>query len=428
MKKINAYLEKINFTNNIDEICQDLFYGKNNCKFNLNEIYNNLKNIKKYDIILSDKLVINSSNFEDGRMVRLGLFVATDDLNLGVIKLVEGLKKRKIKLKLEVYDYGYVTIDVVDWDTAIKVIDFINCKMGDVIKEGNPLCFTMGKVMISYNYNYSYLEILANYLKIYKNSGNGSFKDYMIKNYYNLENENNLYQYLELNTRNISLGEFFTNLEEMTKLILGVFQDLHYEDYKDYLKQVKNNKLFKKKYYKYDEWQSEGNLLEELVHEIYCNYGEDKTRESIIKFHDSGNCKYITRKNDLRKKINSSKLFMIYLWKIEIDKELDRLIRIEICKKKSKILENICKENYLNYIDDENVIGKIQVAKGLIRMSYGDYSAITRHNGARKLAIENIDANDVEELIKNSLYITREMEEKEIYLMYAEYIEKLCTS
>ena len=61
-------------------------------------------------------------------------------------------------------------------------------------------------------------------------------------------------------------------------------------------------------------------------------------------------------------------------------------------------------------------------------MSYGDYSAITRSNDARKNAIENIDSIDIIRLIKYSLCIDTFVKEEELFELYAEYIERLCTN
>ena len=160
---------------------------------------------------------------------------------------------------------------------------------------------------------------------------------------------------------------------------------------------------------------------------MYLNYGDEYTKESIINYRNSGKGDYITRKDNLRKRITSCKVFGIYLCNISLEAEIDKLLDKFKFENKVKILENICKEVYLNYIDSDNKnVGKIQVARCLIRMQYGDYSTITRNNGIRKLAIENINSFDIIKLIKSGLGIVDVVKEEELYELYAEYIEDIC--
>ena len=123
----------------------------------------------------------------------------------------------------------------------------------------------------------------------------------------------------------------------------------------------------------------------------------------------------------------ASKNFMIFIMNINLSDEIDKIIDTIKFDKKKKVLENVCREIFKRYIDYDNKnYSKIQVARSLIRMSYGDYSIITRNNDIRKMAIDNISADEVLWLIKKSLGIDKVVREEELYELYAEYIESLC--
>jgi len=183
------------------------------------------------------------------------------------------------------------------------------------------------------------------------------------------------------------------------------------------------------KYSIYDNVSECDELFSELVKCMFLNYGENYTRENIFKYRNTGMGDYITRKNNLRRRIMSSKIFIIFLLNIDLEKKIDEELIILKFEQKRKILENICKEVFLTYVDrDDKSLYKIQVARCLIRMYYGDYATITRNNDARKNAIDNIKPNEVIGLIKGSLGIDYVKREEELYQLYADYIENLCIS
>ena len=160
---------------------------------------------------------------------------------------------------------------------------------------------------------------------------------------------------------------------------------------------------------------------------MYLNYGEDYTRINLNNYLKTGNNEYITRKDDIRKRVISSNLFMIYLHQIPVDEKINQIIDSCKIEKKKKILEDACKETFKSCCNDLNKdSGKTQVAIGLIRMESGDYSGITRKNDARKIAIDNIKPNEVLGLIKSSLGIVYVRKVDELYELYANYIEKIC--
>ena len=290
--------------------------------------------------------------------------------------------------------------------------------------------------MVSLSGEYSYIEILAKYLddfiykmkSLNKNIDFNNLKSYILGNYYKIDNQIDMYKFLDFNFKNIEISKYFNSLDECTNLILYLFNGNDVDEYREYYRKL-NRKNCKNKYLIYDSLDGCFDLFRELVICMYLNYGEEYTRDNIIKYRDTGMGDYITRKDNLRRKIMSSKNFMVFLLGINIDEEIERVIKEIKLEKKKKILENVCKEIFLTYIDNDNrSYSKIQIARSLIRISYGDYSTITRSNDARKMAIENIENDEVIWLIKSSLGIDRVVNEEELYELYADYIEDLCIS
>jgi len=292
--------------------------------------------------------------------------------------------------------------------------------------------------VIDFNLEYSYIEILAKYLyrfivemkKLNKEINYNNFKDFMLNNYLAIDEEIDIYKYLEFNSSGVKLSNFFTNLNICTSLILYLFNGSDINRFKVYYSNLnrKNSKILNK-YSIYDNVSECDELFSELVKCMFLNYGENYTRENIFKYRNTGMGDYITRKNNLRRRIMSSKIFIIFLLNIDLEKKIDEELIILKFEQKRKILENICKEVFLTYVDrDDKSLSKIQVARSLIRMSYGDYATITRNNDARKNAIDNIKPNEVIGLIKGSLGIDYVKREEELYQLYADYIENLCIS
>ena len=112
---------------------------------------------------------------------------------------------------------------------------------------------------------------------------------------------------------------------------------------------------------------------------------------------------------------------------IDLEIEIDSIVNKVKYDKKKIILEEVCKEIFFKYLNSNSVnFSKIQIARSLIRMSYGDYSTITRTNDVRKKAIDNIESNEIIDLIKMSLGIDKVLVEDKLYELYADYIESLC--
>lgn len=448
-KKIDEYLNNIG-TIPVDELTYEYIYNElicyNNRKIgngikNIDDIFSDIKQNKLESIELDEgKILISNVITCDNskKMVELGIFNKLDKSSENISKLLDYLNKKKIKYrgKLKIYDnILYSTFVIEDIDDALKVVDFVNCKLNKNVNSVNPLFFSSGYVMISLNCEYSYIEILARYLYNFiiemkrdnKNIDYNNFKNFMINHYFQITNQIDLYKYLEFNVRNIKLSTFFNDLEEITNIIVYLFNGNEIEEFKDYLHKLKRQK--KNKYENYDDLKECSKLFDELVSKMFLTYGEEETRNNLLNYMQTGESNYITRCDNLRKRVVSLKEFIVFLYNISFEEEFTKVT--DKCKfeKKKKILEDICKETFKNYwSEDKKNYSKIQVARGLIRMEYGDYSAITRKNDARKLAIDNIKPEDVIELIKSSLGINYVRKEEELYELYADYIENLCIS
>ena len=451
-KKIEEYL-KVLRKFSIEDLSYDIIYKELICHENIN-LNGCVKDVLRVftDMIETDERYINLSgdsilisntddSFDTGRKIRLGIFNKLECVVSNIDSLLVFCNKKKIKFrgKLENYDnVGYLELEINDVEEAIKVIDYVNSKLSSNIYSVNPLFFSVSNVMVSLNGKYSYIEILSMYLYRFILKMNEykmdidyvNFKTFILENYYMINNHVDMYQYIDLNVRNIKLSSFFSNIDEVTNIIVYLFNGNDYDDFKEYYRKLnrKNSKI-NNKYLIYDDVDSCTSLFEELVNNMFFNYGEEYTRESVINYMNTGKSDYITRKDNLRKRVMDNKVFMIYLRKISLVDEIDRLIGLCKIEKNGKILEEVCKTMYLNYLDHDNqCLGKIQVARGLIRMQYGDYSAITRNNNARRMAIENIVPTEVVSLIKYSLGIEHVKKEEELYELYAEYIENICIS
>lgn len=448
-KRIDEYLNKISKFS-LDEIDYDYIYRELICYNNRNiddcvmdtlRVFTEMvNNDKKYINMDNDSLLIsNTSGFVNGkRIIKLGIFNKLDNVIFNIDSIISYCNKKRISFfgKLNNYDnVGYLEINVSNIDDSMLLIDYINNKLGKNLYSVNPLFFSVGCVMVSLDSEYSYIEIMSSYLyrfimdmkRFCLNVDYNNFKSYMLDNYYKIDNQIDMYRYVDFNTKGISLSKFFANLDEVTNMIMYLFNGNDIDEFKEYYcKLNRKNSKNVNKYLDYDNIDGCCCLFEELVLVMYLNYGEDYTRDNIIKYMNSGKVDYITRKNNLRRKIMAEKRFIIYLMSIDLDKKIDKIINNIKFEKKKKILEDVCKCVFLNYIDRNVNYSKIQVARCLIRMSYGDYSTVTRCGNARKLAMDNIDSDEIVKLIKMTLEIDRVCVESELYELYADYIERLC--
>ena len=170
-------------------------------------------------------------------------------------------------------------------------------------------------------------------------------------------------------------------------------------------------------------------LLISIIEEMTKKYTLTEVKLSLFNYKKTNNISTITRENKLRDKVLLSKTFNDYIKSLS-NEELNNLIdkykkeRIIPMSILSQTLDSICKQTYFSAID-EGYDGQKQVAVGLIKLSYGDYSGITREENSRVQAINNIKPEQVDSIIKYSLKEKGFLNEsdKQIYLTYAEYID-----
>lgn len=421
-----------------DKLYNKLIYGNdiiNNDIDALFLIYEKIdcgnKNIIDNKIIICEGL----DNNKDNLLMELNFLVNLENTDNVISELIMYLKKRKIKYIINISLYNNlcdIKINLLDRDYLVKLVDYINDKLGKKIERINPLIFGDEKVGLSCLMDYSYNEILVMYidkfLKSNKNINYNSFKKFILDYYFKITNQVSMDNFIEFNKKDILLSRFYKNIEVVTTLIVYLINEKDMEDYNDYFKKLKKeeNKNVNT-YLEYDDLSYNVELFKELVISMCKKYGLEYCKNSMINYRDTGNKGYITRTNDLRKRVVDAKTFLIYLKTIDLDLEFKNIGEMLEFDNKKKILEDVCKETYMNCNDvDINNSGKIQVARTLIRISFGDYSSVTRCNNARKMAKENIKPDEVVKLIKETLNIDYVKKESTLYELYADYIMNLC--
>lgn len=448
-KKIDSYLKS--FTNipledlTYDNIYHELICHENSnlrlCSKTIDDIYESLIVEHKSSLKLSNKslYLFSKRELSANYFISLGIFLKLSTITESLDKLITYLHKKKYLYQGNLsiyYNVGYLTLNFQDFDDAKKIIDYLNNRHKEYLYSVNPLFFAVDNVMVSLTMDYSYPEIITNYLISFINEMHTNkqdidyqnFKIYMLNKYYKLDNQQDMHLFKKYNNQKITLSKFYYNLEVMTNLILYLFNGNDLEEMGDYYKKNtrKSNKILSK-YLDYDDLTIYQPLFEELVTTMYESYGETKTKENILAYSKTGQVDYLTRKNNLRKKIVAAKPFLTYLDSLSLNKELTDILSNLSANAKKKILSNACCETFkVCWASSDLECAKVQVARSLIRLSYGDYSMITRNNDARKQVIDNLNTNEIIDIIKNSLEIAHYNSEQELYEVYAEYIEKLC--
>ena len=446
---VNYFFNKINNVS-LDMVDYDYVYSElicccakgidNSNNMDILRIFSDLIDLDKKYIKMKDDYILITNDFRKkhfNRRVRLGIFNKIDNVIFNIDSLISFCNKKKIIFNgvlRKINMVLYLELEINNIDDSLLLINYINSKLVNNLYDVGSLFFSIDKVIISLDGEYSYVEILSKYLVdfIFKMKCIGdivnydNFKKYMLENYYKIDNEIEMDSFLRFNFKDIELSKFFRCLEQSTEIILYLFNGNNFDKFKSYFNKI--NKInYNKKYMIYDNFDGCRDIFIQLVTSMYLNYGEDYTKNNILKYRDTGMGDYITRKDDLRKKVISSKNFKIYLMSLSLDKEIDLVINKIKYEKKKIILEEVCKEIFFKYLDSNSInFSKLQVARSLIRMSYGDYSTITRFNDARKKAIDNIESNEVLDLIKMVLGIEKVLIEEELYELYADYIENLC--
>lgn len=180
-------------------------------------------------------------------------------------------------------------------------------------------------------------------------------------------------------------------------------------------------------------------LLIAIAETMVKKYGLEKAFYYINAYRESFNVNCITRDNDLRNKVATSKTFHVYMASMSKEDLLEFLkshsknneqVASEANDKeneKEMILEETCKLTYTSAVE-KNYDGKKQVLSALIQASAGDYNYFTRTSNARETVQNNISPLEIEKLAKKTLekkgYMIKQR--RDIYLFYPTYIEYLC--
>lgn len=180
-------------------------------------------------------------------------------------------------------------------------------------------------------------------------------------------------------------------------------------------------------------------LLISISETMVKKYGLEKAFYYINAYRESFNVNCITRDNDLRNKVATSKTFHVYMASMSKEDLLEFLkshsknneqAASEANDKeneKEMILEEACKLTYTSAVE-KNYDGKKQVLSALIQASAGDYNYFTRTSNARETVQNNIRPLEIEKLARKTLekkgYMIKQR--RDIYLFYPTYIEYLC--
>lgn len=166
-------------------------------------------------------------------------------------------------------------------------------------------------------------------------------------------------------------------------------------------------------------------LLISIIKAMTIKYTLTETKLSLSNYKKTHNITTITRENDLRNKVKLSQTFNNYidnLTKEQLYTLIDKNKSIDL----KKILEEVSKQTYIT-AKEKGYDAKKQLAIGLIKISYGDYTSITRMDNAREMAENNIKPEKIDKIIKESLKeknISYD-NDKQMYLNYVDYIEYL---
>lgn len=180
-------------------------------------------------------------------------------------------------------------------------------------------------------------------------------------------------------------------------------------------------------------------LLISISETMVKKYGLEKAFYYINAYRESFNVNCITRDNDLRNKVATSKTFHVYMASMSKEDLLEFLkshsknneqVASEANDKeneKEMILEEACKLTYTSAVE-KNYDGKKQILSALIQASAGDYNYFTRTSNARETVQNNISSLEIEKLARKTLekkgYMIKQR--RDIYLFYPTYIEYLC--
>ena len=428
---IYSYLNNYEIDNNID------------ITYTLNKINNN-----KYNRInlLDNSLEIISNDYVMDNTIIMNLTIKEKNIVSIIDKIIKYLDKEKINYKITISNKlinNNVNINLTNKLDIFKLSEYINKKINkEDLYQVTPLYINDSKISYNLSTKLSYNYITAYYIYLFLNEikdkhivTSNEFYSFMLKHSQNINECHDLSNYLELNKEKNNI-DYLIDFEIITNELFEVIKRGTLENIFE-LNDLYNNIEYKDKlidkYKSFNDISLNETLLNKIIIAMITKYGYQYTLNSLLEFSKSYNVNLITRTNNLRNEVINSTSFITYLNTINIKDKVD-IINEDLDIKEEDltsdlILENICKETYLSCQNEEKKYsGKIQVARSLIRLTYGDYSGITRTNNARKIAKEKLLPKEIEEIIKISLekngYIIES--ESDLYELYATHISHIC--
>lgn len=428
---IYSYLNNYEIDNNID------------ITYTLNKINNN-----KYNKInlLDNSLEVISNDYVMDNTIIMNLTIKEKNIVNIIDKIIKYLDKEKIQYKITISNKlinNNVNINLTNKLDIFKLSEYINKKINkEDLYKVNPLYINDSKISYNLSTKLSYNYITAYYIYLFLNEikdkhivTSNEFYSFMLKHSQNINECHDLSNYLELNKEKNNI-DYLIDFEIITNELFEVIKRGTLENIFE-LNDLYNNIEYKDKlidkYKSFNDISLNETLLNKIIIAMITKYGYQYTLNSLLEFSKSYNVNLITRTNNLRSEVINSTSFITYLNTISIKDKVD-IINEDLDIKEEDltsdlILENICKETYLSCQNEEKKYsGKIQVARSLIRLTYGDYSGITRTNNARKIAKEKLLPEEIEEIIKISLekngYIIES--ESDLYELYATHISHIC--
>ena len=427
---IYSYLNNYEIDNNID------------ITYTLNKINNN-----KYNKInlLDNSLEVISNDYVMDNTIIMNLTIKEKNIVNIIDKIIKYLDKEKIQYKITTSNKlinNNVNINLTNKLDIFKLSEYINKKINkEDLYQVNPLYINDSKISYNLSTKLSYNYIVSYYIYLFLNEikdkhivTSNEFYSFMLKHSQNINECHDLSNYLELNKEKNNI-DYLIDFEIITNELFEVIKRGTLENIFE-LNDLYNNIEYKDKlidkYKSFNDISLNETLLNKIIIAMITKYGYQYTLNSLLEFSKSYNVNLITRTNNLRSEVINSTSFITYLNTINIKDKVD-IINKELGIKEEDltsdlILENICKETYLSCQNEEKKYsGKIQVARSLIRLTYGDYSGITRTNNARKIAKEKLLPEEIEEIIKISLekngYIIES--ESDLYELYATHISHI---
>lgn len=476
--RIDLFLKQIQLLSQSSRINQKQIYvqlaslnvPEEERNINLSQVFENLqeinKNNDKTDVFVDQKWSYfcqfrskHANHIYSMNPIKLYIPLRQENLEQSVQKIITYIEQNNIehcsKLAKQIRNDNFV-IRVSKKEDADKIIEFVNNdqELSLNTREPNPFCIQEGKVGLAMDRSLSYNTILSQYIDSYIKLCNEQkvfasqegFKDFLNIQLVQLTSKDNLADYIKmLEYSDIkNLPKSLQTVKEITTLLTKVMDGEQKESLYEYFEKIQEDLEYDEESMGYTSgeykdfdyvnlYNSGETLLKEIVNTMYEKYGLPHIRLALETYKNTGNAGYITRTDDLRNKVENSKILKTYISLIDIDGALNCLVpKVEVKETKSQdeiVLEEVCKSTYVAcQTPEREYSGKTQVARSLIVMQQNNFDCVTRQNNARRVAKEQIDPSKIRETVIKTLvsngYIIEN--EEDLYFLYATHIENLC--